>query len=184
MGWLQFSMHRPVKEWFKDECLGDNSEALDIAIVKRNTLYAAIKDKTTGQVFCAVFMLRWSRNYHYNFAYKAMDEFVGPCEVECPERIFKLLTPLTDEDDPNGWARKWRKSVQEYHETRKAMKGNFVFKSKQPIEFTNGQSFQYFKKEGRTIYAGVMKQNEFYSRCKVRIRGLYTMDFEKIKVAN
>ena len=184
MGWISFSMHRPVKEWFKDECLGVNFEALDIAIVKRNTLYAAIKDKMTGKIFCAVYLLRWSRNNHYNFTYKPMDEFVGPCEYECPERIFKLLTPLNNKLDPNRWARKWRKRVQEYHKAREALKGNFMFKLKEPIDFTNGETFQYFKKEGRIIFAGVLKNNMFYSRCKVRIKNLHNFEFEKIMVAS
>lgn len=183
MGWTSYPMHKPVKKWFI-EYLGDNLElkALDIAIVKRNTLYAAIKDKTSGEVFCVVYLLRWSPKSLYNFSYKDMTEFCGPCECECPERILRLLTPLTDKDDPNGYARNWRKSVQEYHETRKALKGNFVFKLKEPIHFTNGLHFQYFKKIGRTIIAGKLKNNKFDGRMEVRINRLYNFDIEKITV--
>jgi hypothetical protein len=183
MGWLQFSMHKPVKEWFKKECLGENSEALDIAIVKRNTLYAAIKNKITGQVFCVVFLLRWSRDYHYNFAYKAMDEFCGPCEVECPERIFKLLTPLTVGNDENGWARKWRKSVAQYHASKNIIKGSFIFKTEEPIKFSNGGSYQYFEKEGRKIFVGrLTNDNEFVRYRQVKFNGLAGHKIEKLKI--
>lgn len=36
------------------------------------------------------------------FAYKAMDETMGPVEAKCPKNIVKLLTPTTD-DYANEW---------------------------------------------------------------------------------
>ena len=69
MGWTSFPMHEPVKDWFNREWNDDKREVLDVAIVQRNTLYAAIKIKETGQVFCIIYLLRWSRDV-YNFSYK------------------------------------------------------------------------------------------------------------------
>jgi len=169
MGWTSFSMHEPIKEWFKKEW-GEDYEVLDSALVKRNTLYGAIKKKTTGEVFCAVFLIRWSRNA-YNFSYKDMTEFSGPNECECPRRIMKLLSDLNDENDSNGWARKWRTRVNQYWKSRDTLSKNKdkIIKTDEPIRFTSGQSFQYFKKFGRNTFAGIMIGDEFKTIVRVRL---------------
>ena len=171
MGWTSFPMHEPVKEWFKKEWAETNVQILDIAIVKRNTLYAAIKNNETNEVFCAVYLLRWS-NSDYNFSYKSMTEFVGPCETECPLRIMKLLTPLSDKNDPDKWARNWREKVYKYWEDKKKFDSGFVLKTKNEISFTNGLNAQYFKNIGKKIFAGIIQNNEFYQLCRVSFNPL------------
>ena len=59
MGWTSFPMHEPVREWFKREYTDDQREVLDVALVKRSTLYAAVRIRTTGQVVAFVFLIRW-----------------------------------------------------------------------------------------------------------------------------
>ncbi len=176
MGWYSFSMKKPVKEWFK-ESLNERYEVVDIALVQRQTLYAAVKNKETGEIFCAVYLIRWSRGYH-NFSYKDMDEFCGPVQSNCPMRILKLLTPLNDENDPNHWARDWRARVEKYHERNKKIKTGII-KTAKPIEFTSGRSYQYFKKIGRTMVAGVMHNDEFIPYSRVRVNLSY-YEFEII----
>ena len=182
MGWTSFPMHEPVKEWFRKEWEFDESkyEVLDSALVKRSTLYGAIKNKTTGEVFCAVFLIRWSREV-YNFSYKDMSEFAGPNESECPQRIMKLLSPLNDENDPNGWARAWRKRCEEKYQKREALKKakGSIIKTKDPISFTNGCSYQFFKKIGRTLWAGIMIENEFRMTARVRLN-ISRFEFEVV----
>jgi len=170
MGWTSFPMHGQVKEWFKEEWRGGDYEVIDSALVKRNTLYGAVKKKSTGEVFCAVFLIRWSRNY-YNFSYKDMTEHSGPYQHDCPKRIMNLLTPLNDENDTNGWAREWRKRVDEYWTKREEMSKNkdMVIMTEEPISFMSGSNYQYFKKFGRTIWAGYMRDNVFQPICKVRV---------------
>jgi len=168
MGWLSFSMHRPVKEWFKSE-LNSEYELLDAALVQRTTFYAAVKNKQTGQVICVVYLIRWSPKTWDNFCYKDMTEFAGPVQVNCPKKIMKLLTPLNDEDDPNGWARAWRKKVEEYWATRNTINGGKVIKTENPVSFTSGDEYQYFRKAGRTLWAGIMIENDFRPICRVRV---------------
>lgn len=160
MGWTTFSMHEPVKEWFSKqwESNGDY-EVLDSALVKRRTLYGAIKKKSTGEVFAAIYLVRWANGY-YNFGYKDMTEHSGPYEDECPERIMNLLTPLDTEATDNGWAADWRKRVYELHAKRKSMKGVNLFITKDPVNFTNGYSYNTFKKIGRKIFAGTLDENK------------------------
>jgi hypothetical protein len=167
MGWTSFPMHEPVREWFKNQWSGDY-EVLDSALVKRNTLYGAVKKKSTGEVFCVVFLVRWSRD-EYNFSYKDMTEHSGPNVCECPKRIMKLLSPLNDENDPNGWARQWRLRVEKHWATCNTINKGGVIKTEKPVSFTSGSEFQYFKKIGRVIWAGIMIENEFRQMCRVRL---------------
>ena len=180
---MSFQMNQPVKEWFTNNMSGE-ATILDIAIVKRNTLYAAIRNDKTQEVFCYVYLLRWSRERGYNFSYKPMTEFVGPCESECPERILKVLTALNDQNDPSGYAREWRKRCKETIEKRKELsKGEFAIKANEPINFTSGANYQYFKKIGRRMYAGAIENNRFISYCRVRLNLKY-VKYEMIAVTN
>jgi len=168
MGWLSFSMHRPVKEWFKTE-LNSEYELLDAALVERTTFYAAVKNKETGQVICVVYLIRWAPKRWDNFCYNDLTEFAGPCQVNCPQRIIKLLSPLNDENDPNGWAREWRKRVEKYWENRNTINSGKVIKTENPVSFTSGNEYQYFKKVGRKLWAGIMIDDEFRMTCPVRV---------------
>jgi Domain of unknown function (DUF6927) len=40
-----------------------------------------------------------------------MDESVGPCQCDCPDRIMRLLTPIRDLPNP-GYAADWRARVE------------------------------------------------------------------------
>lgn len=170
MGWTSFNMKDPVREWFKKQWDYENSdyEVIDSALVARNTLYGAVKQKSTGEVFCAVFLIRWSRSY-YNFSYKDMTEHAGPTVCNCPERIMKLLSPLKD-DDSNGYAKEWRKRVEEYWKERKTINKGNVVKTENPVSFTSGDTYQYFKKRAGHLWAGILNErNEFQPMCRVRV---------------
>lgn len=171
MGWSSIHLNMPVKDWFKKN-VSEEATVLDVAIVKRNTLYAAIRENKTGFVYCAVYLLSWSKGYN-NFSYKPMVEFVGPCESECPERILKLLSPLNNEIDPNGWAEEWRKRCWDNINNRKKMKLGYILKANMPISFTNGDNYQYFKKIGRILFAGIIENNQFIPVCRVRLNTKY-----------
>jgi len=148
MSWTQFTMHEPIKEWFKKqwEDYGNSDyEVLDSALVQRTTLYGAIRQKSTGDVFCAVYMIRWNKSYHYNFSYKNMTEHSGPYCHDCPPKIFNLLTPLNDTNDECGWGREWRKRVQKAYDAKKIINSGVVFKTTKPVSFVNGE-YQYFRR--------------------------------------
>ena len=162
-------MHESVKDWFTREYTDEKREVLDVALVKRNTMFAAVRLRATGQVVAFVFLIRWSRDV-YNFSYKDMTEFSGPGEIECPKRILKLLTPLNDELDPNGYARKWRQDVQDHWDSRLLMSSpNHCIKTEFPVEFTSGAKYQYFKKIEKRMYAGKLEDGMFNIRCRVRL---------------
>ena len=77
-----------------------------------STYYAAVKslNKTNGyERIAAVICLTSTNNKdYYNFAYKDMDESMGPCYYDCPKGILDLLT-LTESE----YANEWRKACYE-----------------------------------------------------------------------
>lgn len=85
---------------------------LDSAIVRLRVYYAAVEHIApdgSRQVWAAVFLVDFRRRADgLAFGYKDMTEHMGPVESDCPERILRRLTPLSDAQDPQGWARAWR----------------------------------------------------------------------------
>ena len=55
--------------------------------------------ETQGDIFAVVCLVRWNPRAadRYVFAYKSMDESMGPCEDDCPEAILALLGSTTSE---------------------------------------------------------------------------------------
>ena len=118
MGWLvhdeKLSHETPVQyvtREFTHTSGRRQATVLDAAAV-RGTIYAAIRntDTETGKsyVFCAVILFK--NNKRDGFGYKAMDECMGPCEVDCPDRIMRKLSPIEDIPDPS-FAADWRARV-------------------------------------------------------------------------
>jgi|ERR1035437_25189 hypothetical protein len=172
MGWTSFNLPKgTAKEWFKKTWEEDNKyKVIDSALVNRSTMYGAIEKVSTKEIFCAVFLIRWSKG-DYNFSYKDMTEHVGPNVVNCPKRIMELLTELAPSSE---YAIEWRKRVQEYW-NRKAnvskLANGSILKVTEAVKFTNGSEYQYFKKENsKRFIAGAMAKDVFIPLLTVRIR--------------
>ena len=189
MGWTTFHETRTAKEYFTDmikRCEG--VELVDIAIVNFQTAYLAVKDLKLGYTYCAVYMLHRAPKSYHNFGYKDMTEFSGPCVDDCPLRIINKLTPLDEIQklDPEvgesslEWAKGWRQRVVDNANKRKSVGGGKVFKLKEPMSFINGDSYQYFKKEGRKVYAIKHFGTELEREVRVRIGNINKLEFEII----
>lgn len=132
MGWT--FVHRPkgIKErdyWQRE--FGEGWEVLDASKV-RGTVYLAAKNHQTGLTSAAVILTQWVRD-EYNFGYKDMDEAMGPCEAQAPERILNLLSPIEElYGDGQGaeWARRWRADCRAYNAKPKVVAGT-------KLRFTN-----------------------------------------------
>lgn len=117
MGWT-YSCERPADPKGALDALLTWSDArgrrrvLDSAIVRLRVYYAAVEHVASDgapQVWAAVFLVDFRRGADgLAFGYKDMAEHMGPVESHCPERILRRLTPLSEADDPQGWARAWR----------------------------------------------------------------------------
>ena len=128
MGWICFRKgDKPVKDIIRD-ALRPN-EVLDIAIVHMRTAYIAFRSK--GEVVAGIFLLDYRSDGE--FCYKDMDESMGPYQVNCPERILKLLT-----GEPTGYAKKWREACWLNVNNRKRIKAKEAFYLDNPIQFSDG----------------------------------------------
>lgn len=100
-------------------------EVLKSAVVG-STYYAAVKktkfatetEPEDVKVFAAVCLTSTDMKDYFNFAYKDMDETMGPYKYDCPKGILDLLTP-TD----NEYANEWRKKCYENIAKKKAPNG-------------------------------------------------------------
>ncbi len=112
---------------------------LDSACVANRVWYAAARVERSGQepyVIALVCLVRWSPHAKdgYVFAYKDMEESMGPCEAECPERILALLTPTTNEH-AFDWRKRCRTRLQ--LRSRKLVDGMHI-RLATPLTFTDG----------------------------------------------
>src|SRR3546814_3141971 len=82
---------------------------LKSTVVGKNVYYAACERVAVADgariVFAVVCLVRYTPRARdgYIFAYKDMDETVGPCASKCPASILSLLTPTESQ-----WANAWR----------------------------------------------------------------------------
>lgn len=190
MGWLTFHETRTAKQYFIDEIgSGKNCELVDIAVVGFRTAYLAIKDLEKGYTYCQVYLLHRAPKSYYNFGYKPLSEFCGPCVDTCPKRILDKLTPLDEikrlddeiDDQSIEWAKNWRQNnldAQSVKKTRSKALKNGVLKTKEPLRFTSGSEFQYFKKEGKRLYAIQDYGTEQERLIPVRISGWSNIEYE------
>ena len=87
------------------------------------TVYAAIRNRNeaegTDYVFCAVILFKNSKRD--GFGYKDMCESMGPYEVDCPDPIMRLLSPVEQIPSP-GYSADWRLRVAAAKDRRRATK--------------------------------------------------------------
>ena len=139
-----------------------------------STYYAAVKPlkKSNGQdengeyiyidipeneqmVFGVVFLTSTNMREYFNFAYKDMDESVGPNECDCPKGILDLLTPTESE-----WANEWRKKCYENLAKKKNPNGLNKLPVGTVIKVVMPFDTKYFNKEQEVK---LQKQHKFGS---------------------
>ena len=106
--------------WDTDKVIG-KFEVLKSSIVG-STYYAAVKrtkfatetEPEDSRVFAAVILTSVNNKDYFNFAYKDMDETMGPYQYGCPKCILDLLSPTDNED-----AKNWRKRCYEVLKEKK-----------------------------------------------------------------
>jgi hypothetical protein len=156
MGW--YFQHKPrgektsdiLRKTFTWESEQTSQRVLDIS-TGLHVAYAAIErvEKATGtrEVNAVVVLLAYRRDY-FNFGYKVQDEFMGPCDCDCPARILDLLTP-TDHEIALRWRARCRERLEQKAKLRHGMK----VKLPEPVTFTSGIREQEFivEKRGRAF---------------------------------
>ena len=182
MGWLfsnQMLTHQTpaqyVEQHFTNETDARKQTVLAASAVG-GAIYAAIRHeiKATSQsyVFCAVILFR--NNRKDGFGTKDMDETAGPCDVDCPDRIMKLLSPIDQIPSP-GYAADWRARVAAAKEKRKAFRDKSsrlvpgaILRLPHPVSFCNGavsaDAFRLIEFHGRTAVFAPLSRPGFLCR--------------------
>lgn len=122
--------------------------------LRNKVYYAAVQPITNGvaeSIFAVVCLVRWNPRDKegYVFGYKDMTENMGPCEVECPERILALLGPTNSE-----YALDWRRRCHANLAKRaRSIEDGARVKLPTPIKFTDGHAGDEFivEKRGRRL---------------------------------
>lgn len=105
-------------------------------------------------VYAVVFLTSVSK---WEFAYKGMDETVGPCYYECPENILKLLS-----ETDNQCALEWRKKCHEAKERLKRIKALAEKAKRDVVEVKFSRDITW--DDGYTIPAGSPCQVFLYKK--------------------
>jgi hypothetical protein len=106
MGWYgTYERVAQTTEAVKKHLVGEGYRIVDGALIGNArsgyAFYAAVtgNNKETGNrdfTFGMVFLCEFKGN---EFAYKPMDEFMGPFYYDCPKKILQLLSPLNELPD-------------------------------------------------------------------------------------
>lgn len=142
MGWWYVQRPNNVRAYFEEELRIDHANGttqrlLDFAIVNLRVGYGAVEHvhpDGTREVFAVVILMQFCRSEYFGFGYKDMDETMGPCEAECPQRILDLLTDHLASDSASDWRRRCR----EYHEGRvrvRSLRKGVGFTTEKPLPF-------------------------------------------------
>lgn len=112
MGWTSYhaTHYKKGKVDRKAECdalFADGYEVIKSAMVG-STYYAAVKHKE--DVVAVICLTSTDSKDYFNFAYKDMDETMGPYKYDCPKGILDLLTPTENE-----YVNSWRAACREHH---------------------------------------------------------------------
>ena len=155
MGWLSMQSldgHRGPREYLDAQFDYENedrrSKVLRSSLFRR-VYYAAVetvyRETGTREVWALVCLVKYNPRARdgFIFAYKDMEEMMGPYYFDCPAAILDLLTP-TD----NTHALEWRKTCREKAAADKAMRAKPLPRPGQiivfeiPVDFRNGRSFE------------------------------------------
>lgn len=127
---------------------------IDSAFVGNRVWYAAaeiIQDDEPQYVIALVCLVKWNPGARdgYLFAYKDMEESMGPCETGCPARILRLLSP-TDKEHALDWRRRCLVRLR-MHGRR--VEDGMRLRFPRPISFGDGHSGTEFivVKKGKRI---------------------------------
>lgn len=121
MGWLEYRAEhykngKVDRKAEMDSKYNWEDESRKVEVLKSSmvgsTYYAAVRsfNKKNGFecVTAAICLTSTNNKDYFNFAYKGMDESMGPYRYDCPKGILDLLTPTENE-----YANEWRKACYE-----------------------------------------------------------------------
>ena len=157
MGWVSYHREKGESDraHLSRELLDNTAHEIVTCASKNGVFYAAVRTNATGEVWALVVLMRRTRG-EFNFAYKDMDETVGPTAVDAPPAVLDALTPTT-----NDYALAWRERCRANLVRRTAVRHRLrdvtegvVIRMSSLLQFGNGLEARLFRcveRDGRTI---------------------------------
>jgi hypothetical protein len=200
MGWTyelsKLTDETPAQRIAKD--LTSETETVKSTVIATatagNVVYAAVRDEIknskTSYVYCAVVL--FSNSEKNGFGTKFMDETMGPCAVNCSNRIMKLLSPVA-EIPGAGYAAEWRANVQAARNRRNNSDNNVrslnpgdVVRLKNPVNFfaggpSNIDTFRVIERLRRTLIFTPLDRPNF--RCRLTRSALEGATIERAQAS-
>lgn len=157
MGWVSYyrAKGETDRTHFERELLsGPDYEIAQCASINR-VFYAAVRTISTGEVWALVVLMRWTRG-RFNFAYKDLDETMGPAEADAPAAVLDALTP-TDHEYALEWRQRCRANLAHRAAARQRQRevtAGVVIQTAAALLFENGLQARLFEcvhRSGRRI---------------------------------
>ncbi|MFC0205027.1 DUF6927 domain-containing protein [Novosphingobium soli] len=126
---------------------------LDSACPGNRVYYAAVQRSEAGivgDVHAVICLVRWNpRAADDAFAYKDMDETMGPVEAECPLRILELLSS-TRNPHALDWRRRCHKALQR---RKRVLPDGALIRFPSPLAFSDNTRHELMRvsRQGRRI---------------------------------
>lgn len=170
MGWLTMTRHHmgehdTPKAYLDNQLTYEQAQSdgtikslrvLASSCVQNRVYYAAVEqalDGVPGPAFAVICLVRWNTRASdgHVFGYKDMDETMGPCETECPERILQLLGP-SDNEHALDWRRRCLARLRR-RARRPSLEDGMRIRLAEPMKFTDGHEGDEFviEKIGRRL---------------------------------
>jgi len=157
MGWVSYQRAKGETDraHFTRELLRHSDYEIAQCASKNRVFYAAVRTISTGEVRALVVLMRWRRG-QFNFAYKDLDESMGPANAEAPAAVLDALTP-TDNEYALEWRQRCRTNLAHGTANRTRLRGvtdDVIIRTTTLLQFENGLVARLFRcvhRAGRTI---------------------------------
>lgn len=139
MGWTE--THKPngmkIDDFFANFWDGSKCRWLGKGYLVERREYYRPAITEDGEAFAVVMMVSFNpRDTYFNFAYKDMEESMGPNIHRAPAAMLDLLDSYGE--PKHEWAKEWRAKCRKYAERKAAIKNGAIVKFKRVLEFTDG----------------------------------------------
>ncbi len=189
MGWVSY--YRPKGETdrthFERELLSSPDDEIVQCASTNRVFYAAVRTISTGEVWALVVLMKWTRG-RFNFAYKDMDETMGPAEADAPAAVLDALTP-TDHEYALEWRQRCRANLARRAAARRRQREvttGVVIQTAAPLLFENGSRARLFEcvhRSGRTLRWQAITDDGTRFPCRLGVRWAERYSWEIIPVA-
>jgi hypothetical protein len=141
------STRRTDRDHFSRELFRDSDYEIVECTTVRRVFYAAVRTKSTSEVWALIVLVHRNPGSEFNFTYKDMSETMGPVEASAQAKVLDALSPTTNE-----YALEWRQKCRDRLTSRAAIRSRLkavqvgsIIRVPRPLRFTDGREASRFE---------------------------------------